>query len=66
MKNTHRYLVTMVIVLLIAITANSSPLDLGFHFATCVGADPCHACSSCRYCKHCAKEGGTCGVCKRR
>jgi hypothetical protein len=34
--------------------------------ATCTGADPCKACSSCRYCKHCAKEGGSCGICKRR
>lgn len=37
----------------------------GFGFAKCVGADPCKACSSCRYCKWCAKDGGTCGVCKR-
>lgn len=35
-------------------------------FATCTGSDPCHACKNCKYCKHCAKEGGTCGVCKRR
>jgi len=33
--------------------------------ATCTGADPCHACKNCKYCKHCAKDGGTCGVCKR-
>jgi hypothetical protein len=33
-------------------------------FATCTGADPCHACKNRRYCRHCAKEGGTCGVCK--
>jgi hypothetical protein len=26
----------------------------------------CRACKNCRYCKHCAKEGGTCGVCKRQ
>jgi hypothetical protein len=35
-------------------------------FATCTGSDPCNACKNCKYCKHCAKEGGTCGVCKRR
>lgn len=38
----------------------------GTNLATCTGSDPCHACKNCRYCKHCAKEGGTCGVCKRR
>jgi hypothetical protein len=35
-------------------------------FATCYGSDPCNACKNCKYCKHCAKEGGTCGVCKKR
>ena len=34
-------------------------------FATCTGSDPCNACKNCKYCKHCAKDGGTCGVCKR-
>ena len=34
--------------------------------ATCVGATPCRACKNCRYCKHCAKDGGTCGVCRRK
>src|ERR1041384_5668470 len=34
--------------------------------ATCTGSDPCNACKNCRYCKHCAKEGGTCGVSKKR
>ena len=37
----------------------------GESFATCTGSDPCNACKNCKYCKHCAKEGGTCGVCKR-
>lgn len=31
----------------------------------CSGTDSCTACKSCKYCKHCAKEGGTCGVCKK-
>jgi hypothetical protein len=35
-------------------------------FTTCYGNDPCNACKNCKYCKHCAKEGGTCGVCKKR
>jgi hypothetical protein len=34
--------------------------------AACTGSTPCRACKNCRYCKHCAKEGGTCGVCRRR
>ena len=33
--------------------------------ATCLGKDPCNACKNCKYCGHCAKQGGTCGVCKR-
>lgn len=34
--------------------------------AKCVGAANCRACKNCRYCQHCAKNGGTCGVCRRR
>lgn len=34
--------------------------------AKCTGATFCRACKNCRYCKHCAKDGGTCGVCRRR
>lgn len=34
--------------------------------ATCVGDDPCNACKNCKYCKYCAKDGGTCGVCKKK
>ena len=33
--------------------------------ATCVGAKPCKACKNCNYCKRCAKDGGSCGVCKK-
>ena len=33
--------------------------------ATCVGAKPCKACKNCKYCKRCAKDGKTCGVCKK-
>jgi hypothetical protein len=33
--------------------------------ATCVGANPCKACKNCKYCKRCAKNGLTCGVCKK-
>jgi hypothetical protein len=34
--------------------------------ATCTGSAACRACKNCRYCKHCAKNGGTCGVCRRQ
>jgi hypothetical protein len=43
-----------------------SQIPSGNSAATCTGADPCHACKNCKYCKHCAKEGGTCGVCKKQ
>jgi hypothetical protein len=41
-------------------------LEEVLHAATCTGSAPCNACKNCRYCKHCAKEGGTCGVCRKR
>ena len=43
-----------------------SQIPSGTSAATCTGADPCHACKNCKYCKHCAKEGGKCGVCKKK
>ena len=36
------------------------------HAAKCVGDRPCNACKNCSYCKHCAKDGGTCGVCRKK
>jgi hypothetical protein len=33
--------------------------------AACTGANPCKACKNCKYCKRCAKQGLTCGVCKK-
>lgn len=39
---------------------------VGVEMSTCTGSDPCYACKNCKYCKHCAKDGGTCGVCKRQ
>ena len=47
---------------LVVFLSNLAPFDFE---ATCTGADPCHACKNCHYCKHCAKDGGTCGVCKK-
>jgi hypothetical protein len=64
MRRFLQFLVTASVICVIALTAESSPV-FGLGFATCVGADPCHACTSCRYCQYCAKAGGTCGVCKR-
>ena len=51
--------------LVIAAMLNLSTMTPSVSAATCVGADPCNACKNCKYCKHCAKDGGTCGVCKR-
>ncbi len=34
-------------------------------FATCKGNTPCHACKNCKYFKRYAKDGLTCGVCKK-
>ena len=36
------------------------------HAATCTGANPCNACKNCSSCKRCAKDGLTCGVCRKR
>jgi hypothetical protein len=36
------------------------------HAATCTGDSPCNACKNCKYCKRCAKNGGTCGACRKR
>ncbi len=54
--------------MMILILAISSVLPMagGAFFATCTGADPCKACKNCNACRHCHKEGGTCGVCKKR
>ena len=35
-------------------------------YARCTGSDPCYACKNCKYCQFCAKQGGKCGVCKRK
>jgi len=52
--------------LMFAMVLLASGLSTGAMFATCTGANPCHACKNCRYCAHCAKNGGTCGICKNR
>jgi hypothetical protein len=51
-------LITMATVMLCGITSD-------LYYATCYGSDLCNACKNCNYCGHCAKQGGSCGVCKR-
>ena len=55
--------------LLFALTPFILVISLSFipneRSATCTGSTPCHACKNCKYCKHCAKDGKTCGVCKK-
>ena len=36
-----------------------------FAGAACTGSDVCTRCKNCSSCKYCAKQGGTCGVCKK-
>lgn len=55
---------SMVLLVVIALLLQITPVSMEAYYATCTGADPCHACKNCKYCKHCAQEGGTCGVCK--
>ena len=50
----------LTIVLFFGASATSSNYN-----ATCKGDKDCKACKNCKYCKHCAKDGGTCGVCKK-
>ncbi len=33
--------------------------------AKCTGSSTCKACKTCSSCKHCAKDGQSCGVCRR-
>ena len=58
-----RILATFFLSLIVMLAALSGAKSLPA--ATCTGADPCHACKNCKYCQQCAKQGGTCGVCKR-
>ncbi|MDB5126858.1 MAG: hypothetical protein JWQ85_1090 [Mucilaginibacter sp.] len=44
---------------------NAKPVAVKRMVATCAGDKPCNACKNCRYCKRCAKDGKTCGVCKK-
>jgi hypothetical protein len=60
------HLSTLILILLTSTMTFAAVRTRRTPLATCVGATPCYACKNCRYCKHCAKEGGTCGVCKRR
>lgn len=56
----------MLVVGLFALLGTGPYLEDTLHAATCTGADPCNACRNCHSCKRCAKDGLTCGVCKRK
>ena len=58
---TRRFAIASVIVGALAAVFGPNVL----HAATCTGANPCSACRNCWSCKRCAKEGGTCGTCKK-
>lgn len=50
---------------LFAAPIDKKPKKKACTYATCKGGKPCNACKNCKYCKHCAKDGGTCGVCRK-
>ena len=61
-----RIQVGLLLILLLAPTTVFGAAHTRRAVATCTGSTPCRACKNCKYCKHCAKEGGKCGVCRRR
>lgn len=62
---TYRKAILVVGAITVFLLTSGEISALASHYATCLGKDPCKACSNCKYCKHCAKDGGTCGICKR-
>ena len=54
----------LIVALLFVMLFTAVPAEL--QAATCLGKNPCNACKNCKYCRHCAKDGGTCGVCKKK
>jgi hypothetical protein len=59
-----RYLIVLIIAAGALASAGSAKAPVK-NYATCKGESPCKACKNCKYCKRCAKEGLTCGVCKK-
>lgn len=55
----------LLLVCLAAFTMSYAGNYLHHALGTCTGAKNCTACKNCKYCKHCAKEGKSCGVCKK-
>jgi len=53
----------LIAALIATLLFTAAPAEL--YAATCRGDSPCRACKNCKYCKRSAKEGGTCGVCKK-
>jgi len=59
-----RYLLILIVAAGSILSANSvTPSSKSY--ATCKGDRPCRACKNCKYCKRCAKDGLTCGVCRK-
>ena len=54
----------LVLILSIALMLQAAPAPVELARG-CSGDAQCSACKNCSGCKHCAKDGGTCGVCKR-
>ena len=63
MKTKFRLIIATAVLIIAATTTYA--LTRPESCATCTGNKPCKACKNCNYCKHCAKDGGTCGVCKK-
>lgn len=60
-----KFKLLIVTVLFVIGAATTYALTRTENCATCIGDKPCNACKNCKYCKHCAKEGDTCGACKK-
>lgn len=62
----HLIILSLAVGTLLSTTSfNPSTPTTNKNFATCKGENPCRACKNCKYCKRCAKQGLTCGVCKK-
>jgi hypothetical protein len=59
-----KYLIILIIAAGSLVSAGSVKVPVK-HYATCTGDTPCKACKNCKYCKRCAKDGLTCGICKK-
>ena len=60
-----KFKIVLLTVVLITVWVTTFALAKFDSTATCTGSKSCSACKNCKYCKNCAKNGGTCGVCKK-